>query len=191
VTAEQQRITITDPQVMRALAHPARLAIMEELGTTGRALTATEAAEVAGLSPSATSYHLRSLARYGLVEEAPSRGDARERVWRSTVHSWEVNPGQSADPETEAAEGALLDAYLSREVERMRAWVAKASGEPPEWYAAAVMNESTLLLTADELQAFNAEVRRLLEPYKRRLRIADPPEGARTVVLTYKAVPTD
>lgn len=191
VTAEQQRITITDPQVMRALAHPARLAIMEELGTGGRALTATEAAEVAGLSPSATSYHLRALARYGLVEEAPSRGDARERVWRSTVHSWQVDPGQSADPETQAAEGALIDVYLSREVERQRAWLARAGGEPPEWYSAAVMSESTLLVTAEELTAFNAEVLRLLEPFKRRHRIADPPEGARTVVITLKAVPTD
>ncbi|WP_232075867.1 ArsR/SmtB family transcription factor [Phytohabitans suffuscus] len=38
---------------------------------------------MAGLSPSATSYHLRALARYGLVEQAPSRGDGRERVWRA------------------------------------------------------------------------------------------------------------
>jgi len=191
VTAEQQRITITDPQVMRALAHPARLAIMEELGTGGGALTATEAAEVAGLSPSATSYHLRALARFGLVEEAPSRGDGRERVWRSTVHSWQVDPGVSADPETQAAEGALVDAYLSREVDRVRGWLAKVGAESPEWASVALMNESVLLLTADELKEFNAEVLRLIEPYKRRHRIADPPEGARTVAVTYKAMPID
>lgn len=191
MTAEQQRITITDPQVMRALAHPARLAIMEELGTGGGALTATEAAEVAGLSPSATSYHLRALARFGLVEEAPSRGDGRERVWRSTVHSWQVDPGVSADPETQAAEGALVDAYLSREVDRVRGWLAKVGAESPEWASVALMNESVLLLTADELKEFNAEVLRLIEPYKRRHRIADPPEGARTVAVTYKAMPID
>lgn len=188
---EQQRITITDPQVMRALAHPARLAIMEELGTTGAALTATEAAEVAGLSPSATSYHLRALARYGLVEEAPSRGDARERVWRSTAQSWQVDSGASADPETQAAEGALIDAYLSREVDRIRGWLAGVGDEPPEWVSGALMNESMLLLTADELKSLNAEVMRLLEPYRRRNRIADPPEGARAVAVTYKAVPLD
>lgn len=188
---QQQRITITDPQVMRALAHPARLAIMEELGTSGGALTATEAAEVAGLSPSATSYHLRALARYGLVEEAPSRGDARERVWRSTVHSWQVDPGASGDPETQAAESALVDAYLSREVDRIRGWLARAGDEPAEWASGALMNESVLLLTADELKSFNAEVMRLLEPYKRRHRVADPPEGARAVAVTYKAVPLD
>jgi DNA-binding transcriptional ArsR family regulator len=192
MTAEQQqRMTITDPQVMRALAHPARLAIMEELGTSGAALTATEAAEVAGLSPSATSYHLRALARYGLVEEAPSRGDARERVWRSTVHSWQVDPGVAVDPETQAAEGALVDAYLSREVDRIRGWLARVADEPPEWASVALMSESTLLLTAEELATFNAELMRLIEPYKRRHRIANPPEGARTVAVTYKAVPLD
>jgi DNA-binding transcriptional ArsR family regulator len=56
-------MTITDPQVMRALAHPARLTIKEYLASTGEAVTATGCAEIVGLSPSATSYHLRELAR--------------------------------------------------------------------------------------------------------------------------------
>jgi len=73
----RHRATIRDPQAMRAMAHPARLAIMEFL-SDGAGATATECAEVCGLSPSATSYHLRALARAGLVEEAPSRGDGRE-----------------------------------------------------------------------------------------------------------------
>ena len=79
--AEQARLEVSDPQIMRALAHPARLSIMDHF-LSGRTGTATELAELCGLSPSATSYHLRALARYGLVEEAPSRGDGRERVWQ-------------------------------------------------------------------------------------------------------------
>ena len=53
--------------MMRAMAHPARLSIMDYFlsGETG---TATELAEVVGLSPSATSYHLRALGRAGFVE---------------------------------------------------------------------------------------------------------------------------
>jgi DNA-binding transcriptional ArsR family regulator len=65
---------VTDPQVMRALAHPARIEIVEYLNDTGAAVTATQCAGRVGLSPSATSYHLRELAKYGLVEQAPSRG---------------------------------------------------------------------------------------------------------------------
>jgi len=61
-------VKLTDPKMMRALAHPARIAIWTHIAMRGSA-TATECAEVAGLSPSACSYHLRSLARYGFVEE--------------------------------------------------------------------------------------------------------------------------
>ncbi len=45
-------------------ANPARMTILEHLGANGPA-TATECAELVGLSPSATSYHLRALARAG------------------------------------------------------------------------------------------------------------------------------
>src|SRR3982750_5031446 len=80
---ESDGVRIRDPRVMRALAHPARIEIVEYLNSTGAVVTATECAGMVGLSPSATSYHLRELARYGLVEQAPSRGDGRERVWQS------------------------------------------------------------------------------------------------------------
>ena len=61
-------VKLTDPKMMRALAHPARIAIWTHIGLRG-SVTATECAEVAGLSPSACSYHLRTLARYGFIEE--------------------------------------------------------------------------------------------------------------------------
>ena len=186
---EERRTTISDPQVMRALAHPARLEIMNHLNSTGASVTATECAEVAGLSPSATSYHLRALARFGLVEEAPSRGDARERLWRSRVQSWQVDAGRSASPEGRAAEQALVEAFLAREVEQVRDWLRRAPEETPEWYAAARLSESVLLVTAEELTELNETVGKLLEPYRRRTRVADPPPGARTVSVMFKALP--
>jgi Helix-turn-helix domain len=60
-------LLLTNPRIMRALAHPARIVIWQHLGLEGPA-TATECAAVAGLSPSACSYHLRTLAKYGFVE---------------------------------------------------------------------------------------------------------------------------
>ena len=54
------KVMLTDPRAIKALAHPARLAVIDEL-FAGRQLTATECAEIAGLSPSAMSYHLRAL----------------------------------------------------------------------------------------------------------------------------------
>src|SRR4051794_27405311 len=76
---------VHDPRAMRALAHPARLAILEQLASQGPA-TATECAETAGVSPSACSYHLRALARWGLVTETEGT-DRRERRWRAEGRS--------------------------------------------------------------------------------------------------------
>ena len=45
-------VRLTDPKMMRALAHPARIAIWMHIAMRGPT-TATECAEVAGLSPSA------------------------------------------------------------------------------------------------------------------------------------------
>ena len=141
---EQTRLEVSDPQIMRALAHPARLSIMDYFlaGQTG---TATELAEVVGLSPSATSYHLRALARYGLVEEAPSRGDGRERVWQTRTVGMTVD----GDPDQ--------------------------SQEPPEWAKAATFSEGLLMLTAEELTELTAAVHELFRTYSRARRTDPPP----------------
>ncbi|MEU7929803.1 winged helix-turn-helix domain-containing protein [Micromonospora sp. NPDC049107] len=185
---ESRRKTISDPQVMRALAHPARIAIIEYLSSREGGGTATECAEIAGLSPSATSYHLRALAKFGLVEQAPSRGDARERVWRTPGISWMVDAGREAGPEGRAAEQALVEAHAARAMERTRDWLRRAGDEPAEWYDVALFHDTLLLLTADELAALNEAVLALLRPYHPRRR-TDAPTGARSVTVQYRAVP--
>ena len=188
--AQSNRTTITDPRVMRAMAHPARLEIMEHLSSTAAAVTATEMAGVVGLSPSATSYHLRELAKYGLVEQAPSRGDARERVWRSTSAGWSVASDKD-EPEAWAAERALIDVYLTRDFARLKDWFARQDTEPADWREASVLSGTMLLLTVDELRAVDQAVRDVLQPYSRRDRMADPPPGARTVAVHFAAHPVD
>ncbi|MFJ8579121.1 ArsR/SmtB family transcription factor [Micromonospora sp. NPDC093277] len=187
---ELRRVTISDPQVMRALAHPARMAIMEHLSTVEGGATATECAEIADLSPSATSYHLRELAKFGLVEEAPSRGDARERVWRAFSPSYYIESGPDADSEARAAELAVVDAHLARDSQRVRDWMRRAPDEPREWYDAARFSDTLLLLTAEELVELNRAIQELTNPYRRRLR-TDPPAGARSVAVQYRALPID
>jgi predicted ArsR family transcriptional regulator len=61
---------------MRAVAHPVRLALLEALAQH-QPMTATQAGEAIGESPTTCSFHLRMLAKYGVVEEAgsgPGRG---------------------------------------------------------------------------------------------------------------------
>jgi DNA-binding transcriptional ArsR family regulator len=186
----QSSARITDPRVMRALAHPARIAILEHLGSTGAVVTATECAGLVGLSPSATSYHLRELAKFGLVEQAPSRGDARERVWRSISSGFSVE-GDLDEPETRASQQALVDVYLNRDFARMRAWVARSHEEPKVWQDASTMMGPMLLLNAEELAEVNRRVKEVLDPYRRRDRMAEAPEDARPVVVHYVAFPME
>jgi len=85
-------VRLTDPKMMRALAHPARIAIWSHIALRG-SVTATECAEVAGLSPSACSYHLRTLAKYGFVERAEAT-NGKERPWRKVKQGLNWSPDE-------------------------------------------------------------------------------------------------
>ena len=173
---------------MRALAHPARLAILEELAL-GRAGTATEFATVCGLTPSATSYHLRALAKAGLVQEAPNRGDGRERVWQLvSAGGIEVGSGPGSDEATMKAEQELVLVWLARSEARTRNWVARWHDEPREWYDAAALRETMIVATVEELAELNTKITDLLQPYTRRNR-PDAPPGSRTLAVTFRTVP--
>ncbi len=71
-----------DPRVLRAIAHPTRNRILSELSASG-ALRAADIARLIDVPANQASFHLRQLAKYGLVEEAPDEArDRRDRVWR-------------------------------------------------------------------------------------------------------------
>ncbi|WP_203917125.1 ArsR/SmtB family transcription factor [Rugosimonospora africana] len=182
---------INEASVMRAMAHPARMTILEHLGSDGPS-TATECAELVGLSPSATSYHLRALARAGLIEEAPGRGDARERVWRSTVAAggYTVMADRDAAPDVKAAENELIESFLSWENIRVRQYLARRAEEPAEWWDQAAFREIAMILTADELREVTDAVFDLLTKYRKRDR-PDPPPGSRSVSAVFRTFPTD
>jgi DNA-binding transcriptional ArsR family regulator len=174
--------------VMRALAHPARLGLLEHLAETGPA-TATECAEVVGQSPSAVSYHLRALARAGLVEAAPGRGDGRERLWRRTDDRYQIHlDGAPQDPEMREAQHEVIESLLARDEARTRAYLARFDGDPEEWQEAAHFMSSTLLMTAEELKALGTALEELVAPYRRGAR-TDPPPGARQVAAIIRTLP--
>jgi DNA-binding transcriptional ArsR family regulator len=137
---------------MRALAHPARLEILDHLSLTKDGATATECAELVGLSPSATSYHLRALAKVGMIQEAPSRGDGRERVWQASYRHYSLAAERDASVDELAAEAAVVEAFLARQNDRVRRYLAKARDEKDEWFEVAQMTDQTLQITADELK---------------------------------------
>lgn len=153
---------VTDPRAMRAMAHPLRLDLIELLGTVGPA-TAAECARHLGSTQASCSFHLRQLAKYGFVEEAPTRGDARERPWQLTdiEQSWSGAEGGAAAEE-------LQRVFVQREADRVMAW--RPSREPdPRWRDTAFVGGATVPLTPEELREVRDRFAELLEPYVARL----------------------
>src|SRR5260370_19739100 len=120
---------VTDARTMRALAHPVRIALLEEL-VLGGALTATEIGERIGESPTTCSFHLRQLAKYGFVEEAGG-GKGRARPWRLT--SIGISFGNTHDPEAQVAGDLVLRLSRERAFARYQRWQETKAGYPGEW----------------------------------------------------------
>lgn len=173
-------LEISDPRALRALAHPARLSILQHLVLDGPA-TATECAAVAGLSPSACSYHLRALARYGFVDEDPSGGlDRRHRPWRARVVAITVGSDPSRPEAVRTASRLLAESVRARFDEVRADYLDRESQYPGEWQRAAGSSQVVLHVTPAELEAATAKVQQVLSEY-RRLRPEDRPAGARRV----------
>ena len=170
---------LTDPRAMRAMAHPVRLALMEALNDAGT-LTATEAAERVGESPSNCSFHLRQLAKYGFVEEADG-GTGRQRPWK-TVQTGMRFTDVHEDPDTALAAGTLAQVIQDRWLERARVGLQQRHHAPEEWRKVTGSDQMTLYVTPHELEALNDEILQILFRYRER--IADHskrPEGSRAV----------
>ena len=159
-------VQLTDPRALRAVAHPTRLKLLGELRRVGP-LTATQAGERIGVSPAGCSFHLRLLAKYGLVEEAGG-GRGRARPWRATAmgHEW-ASRGPSGEPDE--ASDMLTRVVVERWFEESLRWVERRAEETEEWAEAAVLDDRLLYLTAAELEDLNRRIAELLEPYARRV----------------------
>lgn len=165
----RQQLDLTDPKAMRAVAHPTRLALLEALAIN-EPLTATEASEILGESPTNCAFHLRTLAKYGFVEEAEG-GTGRRRPWRRKHLGFrlEVDSHEDADPETRLAASALVGVIEENWLRRIRQAAARRSCVPPEWRKLTGSSESVLFMTPQEAERFNADMMELISRYENRL----------------------
>lgn len=169
---------ITDPERIRALAHPTRLELLDHLRDVGEA-TATECAAAVGESVASCSFHLRMLEKYGFIERAERRG--REKPWRipATGHGIDARPDADVPGSMHAVQ-ELATLTVTREADRIGRYLAQAADEPEEWVEATTITTSAFWATAEELAELSAEVRRLTERFAGRG--TDPsarPDGAR------------
>jgi DNA-binding transcriptional ArsR family regulator len=165
-------VQLTDPRALRALAHPVRMDLMGLL-RRGGPVTATQAGEEIGESAASCSFHLRQLAKYGLVEEAGG-GRGRERPWRATAISTEW-AARGPDEETDAAGALLSRVVVERYMQNAIGWLERRNSEDPQWVEAATINDALIYMTPEELHELDTNIRALLEPYLKRLEKAEPP----------------
>ncbi len=171
----------SDARTLRALAHPVRIALIEKLVLYGP-MTATEAGERIGESPTTCSFHLRQLAKYGLVEEAGG-GKGRARPWRMTTVGFSTAARE--DPESQLAEDALLRIFRERQLERYWTWQQTRASYPRRWRDAADDSAYVFYLTVEELEQLTKDLTAKLMPLFKE-RMADPskrPAGSVPVQL--------
>jgi len=172
---------ITDPTILRAMAHPLRLKLMNDLVIYGPS-TATELAEKNNESAANCSWHLRQLAKFGLIEEAadlPTKG--RNRPWRWVPVGTRWGEGD-ASPELARAANELMTQLMGHEFAQRQAWEERKANEPGEWADAAFAVQSLAWLTAEELAEIKNKIGEMLLSHHDRA--SDPttrPEGARPI----------
>jgi predicted ArsR family transcriptional regulator len=160
--------SMSDPRMLRAIAHPTRGRILEELGATGP-MRAADVGEVLGIPANQASFHLRQLAKYGVIVPAPEAAkDKRDRVWklpdergfRLSVRELSEQPGGKAAVEVYRQNKA---AWAHRLVDEMFAFKQDDG-------AFSAMIDQGMRLTKDEAAEFMAEVDQVLSTWASKTR---------------------
>ncbi|MGH2892553.1 MAG: winged helix-turn-helix domain-containing protein [Solirubrobacteraceae bacterium] len=158
----ERRPVLTDPEVLEALAHPVRLDLLTYLMSNGPA-SATACARAVGDTPSNCSYHLRSLARHGLVESVES-ADRRQRPWRATITGFALDEG--ADPTTPSGRGtaAVMAASVALQQRLLRDYLSHRDSVPGVWRDVDLASNYTLLVNPAELRVLGEQLDALIRP---------------------------
>ncbi|MDO8143084.1 MULTISPECIES: helix-turn-helix transcriptional regulator [Isoptericola] len=141
---------VQTPEALKAIAHPLRQRILMDLVVAGHARAADLARSVDAPANS-VSFHLRTLAKAGMVVEAPELArDGRDRVWRPVAENFRVEPG-TAGTATEILRPALAW------VERLFT-TANDGGPADEGTKRRALVINNVSLTPDEARAFRDEL---------------------------------
>ena len=177
---------LSDPRVLRAIAHPVRTRVLDELHASGPARAADVAREL-GIPANQASFHLRQLAKYGLVEEAPEEArDKRDRVWRAAaaagytveLRKLAEQPGGRAAVEVFRSSKA---AWLHQVVDRSFA-MSREEGR-----GVFATSDHALKLTDDEAHQLRHALDDVIEAWADRTRGRDP--DRRTYLLVQMVQP--
>jgi predicted ArsR family transcriptional regulator len=161
-----ERPELHDPRVLRAIAHPVRSRILTELDAHG-SLRAADVAQVLGIPANQASFHLRQLAKFGLVEEDPTAArDKRDRVWRQTeTAGYDISIG-----ELEKTPGGKAASAVFRRTKE--AWthrlVSIAYGDDRTPGIHRAVTEQSVRLTKQEARQLTEELVDVIDGWRKR-----------------------
>jgi predicted ArsR family transcriptional regulator len=172
-------VSVHDPRILRAISHPVRNRILDELGATGP-MRAADLARTLKVPANQASFHLRQLAKYGLVVEAPEEArDGRDRVWKAAFEGGlDVNTSELAK-----APGGRAAVTVFRRQWAVSAHDAVDRAEFMERQkdAMVMVGVSALRLTKADAKKFVTELTELVDTWRVKGRAAG--DGARTYEL--------
>jgi DNA-binding transcriptional ArsR family regulator len=175
-----------DPSVLRAIAHPLRNRILGELTATGP-MRAADIARELDVPANQASFHLRQLAKYGLVEEDPAAArDRRDRVWRAAGGELTLHV---ADMESQPGGAAAARVYMANSAAEAHTLVEAAYGGRRDPGTTRTTMQSTARLTKAEATALAAELAEVAERWTERTRGADDGAERLTYVLHTMLLP--
>ncbi|MFI7414637.1 ArsR/SmtB family transcription factor [Streptomyces sp. NPDC049627] len=164
---EEPKLHELDARTLRGLAHPLRMQLLTALRRGGPA-TASQLAEKLGESSGATSYHLRQLAAYGFVEDAPEHGKGRERWWRA-VHQgvrFDESLLRDTDPAVRGAASVFMHEVATYHSQELSTFIGTRHEWPEDWVSASDVSDFTLRLTPELASELNEKIHELINSYR-------------------------
>lgn len=173
-----------DAATLKAFAHPLRMRMYNHLKDHGAA-TASMLAEAMGESTGQTSYHLRQLAKHGLIGEDVGRGTGRERWWEAKGFSFGPATVDS-DPSVQTTMELVQRQVAEERHRRLLEWIQRQADEERAWQESVSFHESTTRMTATELRDLVHAFAELVDEHRERAtraRADDGGAGTRMVKL--------
>jgi DNA-binding transcriptional ArsR family regulator len=183
----EDQVELVDARAIRALAHPARLAVVNALYDRDEELTATQAAAIAGTSPSAMSYHLRALESFGIIKRSSRSSDGREHPWVRAARSLSIRPGGASSTAASTATKAVVALDAQHRLEELLGAMDRAlRAEDDSLEGFIVYNHTAIRVTRDEAQTLFRSISELLEKWRVEVR-HNAPADAEIVSTTVTA----
>ncbi|MDE1565946.1 ArsR/SmtB family transcription factor [Actinotignum timonense] len=164
-TTTPETVARLNREQLRALSHPVRLSLLHTLSRLGHA-RAADLAEELELPANSMSYHLRILARGGLIREDPTRArDKRDRVWTLTSPRMATDsslPNSEYSKSVTAAGTAILEWATSLWLAAMTA----RTNHPEERPLFTSLHPAEVLLTREQAADLSKKMYELVEEYR-------------------------